>query len=247
MLRVAVVTPYYKETDDVLLKCHESVLNQSYPCTHLLVADGHPRALFGNSEKTMHTILPKGNSDNGNTPRTLGGIIADSYGFDAVAYLDADNWYEPDHIIALLKSQKNDESSLITCKRKFYDLGGDLLDITEADEDRNLHVDTSCWLIFRPAFLLLRSWLMPKPLSPLCDRIFFKKVINDRYHVTMTNHRTVAFRTQYADHYRAAGVPVPDGAKGSDWCSASMAFLKSPRGIIETTTQLGFYPDAIFS
>ena len=246
MLRVAVITPYYKETDDVLQKCHESVLSQTHPCTHVLVADGYPRQLFNISGNTMHAILPQANSDNGNTPRAIGGIIADSAGFDAVAYLDADNWYEPDHINALLKSSQSEGGDLISCKRKFYDLAGTQLHVTEAAEDRNLHVDTSCWLIFRPAFSLLRSWLMPKPLSPLCDRIFFKKVMNDRYSVTMTNHRTVAFRTQYADHYHAAGVPTPDGVRRGDWYSASVAFLKSTTGISEITKQLGFYPTSIF-
>jgi hypothetical protein len=71
-------------------------------------------------------------------------------------------------------------------------------------------------------------------------------VINDRYHIAMTDYRTVAFRTQYADHYRAAGATVPDGAKGSDWWCASVDFLRSTAGIIEITRQLGFYPAPIF-
>lgn len=247
MLRIAVITPYYKEIDDVLLKCHESVLRQTYPCTHLLVADGHPRnSLFVNSDKTLHMILPQETANNGNTPRVVGGISADAYGFDAVAYLDADNWFEPDHIMTLLEVNRTDGSALISCKRKFYDLNENLLNVTDSDEDRNVHVDTSCWLIFRPAFAVLRAWQMPKPLSPLADRIFFKKIINDRYHVTMTSYRTVAFRTQYADHYRAAGATVPDGAKGSDWYAPSLDFLRSLPGVVETTKQLGFYPAPIF-
>jgi glycosyltransferase involved in cell wall biosynthesis len=248
MFRVAVVTPYHKETDAVLSQCHDSVLGQTYPCTHLLVADGHPRqSLFAASGNTMHVVLPQENGDNGNTPRAVGGICADSYGFDAVAYLDADNWFEPDHIENLVRVHETSGSVLITCKRKYYDLAGNLLPISQLDEDRNLHVDTSCWLIFRPAFANLRVWLMPKPLSPLCDRIFFRKILNDRYTVTATDYRSVAFRTQYADHYIAAGRAVPDGAKGNDWWRAALEFLHSPVGIAETTKQLGFYPAPIFA
>ena len=41
--RVAVITPYYKEPLAQLRQCHDSVLAQSEPCLHVLVADGHPR------------------------------------------------------------------------------------------------------------------------------------------------------------------------------------------------------------
>jgi hypothetical protein len=82
MLKIAVVTPYYIENEDILQKCHESVLRQSYPCTHILVADGHPKSLFDEQPKAMHIILPQANGDMGNTPRAIGGILADAYGFD---------------------------------------------------------------------------------------------------------------------------------------------------------------------
>ena len=109
MLKIAVVTPYNKENDDILRQCHVSVLRQSYPCTHILVADGHPKSLF-DEPKTMHVILPQANGDMGNTPRAIGGILADAYGFDAVAYLDADNWYDPSHIEGLITAHEaNDQ------------------------------------------------------------------------------------------------------------------------------------------
>ena len=108
--QVAVVTPYYKENDDILRQCHLSVLRQSYPCTHILVADGHPKPLFDEQPKTMHITLPQANGDMGNRPRAIGGILAESYGFDAVAYLDADNWYDLAHIERLIAAhQANDQ------------------------------------------------------------------------------------------------------------------------------------------
>ena len=123
MLRIAVVTPYYRESDDILNTCHSSVIRQNYPCTHILVADGHPKSQFREQPKTMHVILPQANADMGNTPRAIGGILADAYGFDAVAYLDADNWYDPAHIEALVGAHEaNDQIPLVTCKRRFYDL-----------------------------------------------------------------------------------------------------------------------------
>jgi len=42
-MRVAVVTPYYKEPEAWLARCLTSVREQTYPVTHLVVADGHPQ------------------------------------------------------------------------------------------------------------------------------------------------------------------------------------------------------------
>ena len=43
-MRVAVITPYYKEPEAWLARCLTSVREQSYPVTHFVVADGHPQA-----------------------------------------------------------------------------------------------------------------------------------------------------------------------------------------------------------
>jgi glycosyltransferase involved in cell wall biosynthesis len=240
--QIAVVTPYYKEPDDILLQCHDSVLRQTIPCTHILVADGYPRPIFNNAPDLLHITLPRANADVGNTPRALGGIAAESYGFDAVTYLDADNWYEPEHLANLWQAHQQSGHPLVTCKRRFYDPNGIPMPIVEFAEDANTHVDTSCWLIARPAFSMLRAWLMPKPLSPVGDRIFFQKALHERFAIDMTNHRTVAFRTRYADHFRAANMPVPDDAKGNDTFDLPASYLRTPDGIVETIRALGFYP-----
>jgi glycosyltransferase involved in cell wall biosynthesis len=246
MLKIAVVTPCYKENDDILRQCHLSVLRQSYPCTHILVADGHPKSLFDEQPKTMHVILPQANGDMGNTPRAIGGILADASGFDAVAYLDADNWYDPSHIEGLIAAHEaNNQISLVSCKRRFYDLEGCQLHITEPDEDANRHVDTSCWIVFRPAFSLLRAWLMPKVLGPICDRIFLQKVAHERFWRFATDNRTVAFSTQYAVHYQAARVPVPAEAKSTALSEEIIRYLSSVDGVVEVTNRLGFYPRLI--
>jgi hypothetical protein len=44
-MRVAVITPYFKEPLEQLRRCHESVANQTHGETvHFMVADGHPQA-----------------------------------------------------------------------------------------------------------------------------------------------------------------------------------------------------------
>jgi glycosyltransferase involved in cell wall biosynthesis len=247
MLKIAVVTPYYKERDNILVQCHESVAQQSYPCTHILVADGHPKPMFNEQPKILHVTLPQANEDTGNTPRAIGGILADAYGFDAVAYLDADNWFDRTHIEGLVAvHEANNQISLVTCKRRFYDLEGQELFISDADEDANVHVDTSCWIVFRPAFSLLRGWLMPKVLGPIGDRIFLQKAVHERFWRVATDKRTVAFRTRYAVHYQAAGLPAPEGSKSSTLLNEEMRkYLLSTDGVAEITNCLGFYPRLI--
>jgi hypothetical protein len=114
--------------------------------------------------------------------------------------------------------------------------------ITEPDEDANRHVDTSCWIVFRPAFSLLRAWLMPKVLAPVCDRIFLQKVVHERFRRLAVDHRTVAFRTRFAGHYQAAGVPVPPEAKMAYLSDEIVKYLCSVDGVVEVTNCLGFYP-----
>jgi glycosyltransferase involved in cell wall biosynthesis len=243
MLKIAVVTPYYNEDNDILEQCHSSVMNQSYPCTQILVADGNPKPQFDEQPNTMHVILPQANADLGNTPRAIGGILADAYGFDAVAYLDADNWYDSVHIEGLIEAHgANSQISLISCKRRFYDLQGRQLHTTEPDEDANQHVDTSCWLVFRPAFALLRAWLMPKVLAPIGDRIFLQKAAHDRFQRFATGNRTVNYRTLYAGHYRRAGAPVPAEAKLTYFSEEIVKYLCSLDGVTEVTNSMGFYP-----
>jgi glycosyltransferase involved in cell wall biosynthesis len=242
MVKVAVITPYYKETEQILRQAHESVLRQTHPCRHFMIADGYPNPAFATSADVEHVTLPLANADNGNTPRAFGGLLAKSYGFDAVAYLDADNWFEPTHIEQMVAEHLRTKAPLIGCKRQFCDLDGKLMPITEPDEDANRHVDTSCWLVFRPAFAMLQTWLMPKQLSPICDRIFYTKALHERYSIFLTNARTVVFRTQYAYHYQLAGWPVPEGAKGSEEFTECNRFLLSVDGVRELVDTLGFYP-----
>ncbi len=240
MLKVAVVTPYYKESPEILKKCHESVMAQTHPCDHFLIADGHPSPLF--YKHAHHIVLPQANGDNGNTPRAIGGLLAESYGYDAVAYLDADNWYLPTHIANLASVFESRRTALICSKRLFCDMDGEMMDITDPDDDANRHVDTSCWLVTRPGFAMLRTWLMPKVLGPFCDRIFLQKARHDRFGMAFVNSKTMVFRTQYIPHYRAAGREPPPNAKGPAEFNEQLKHLSNRAVLTEFVAKLGFMP-----
>ncbi len=229
--RIAVVTPYYREPRAVLWQCHRSVLDQGVGAEHFLIADGFALPEIDDWQ-AHHVKLPTAHGDNGNTPRGLGSLLAKAEGFDFIAWLDADNWYHPGHLASLLALHRQTASAICSSFRTFHIPSGARLDITEADEDTLRHVDTSCYLIHRSNFDLLGIWLdMPRIVAPLCDRVFVDAILKKGRHIRSTGQRTVAFRTQYASHYRAAGLPVPKGAKDADFADAAHQYLRANAGL----------------
>ena len=243
MYKIAVITPYYKEPTEVLKKAHDSVLNQGVNADHFFIADGFPN-LEITSWKAKHIILSESHGDNGNTPRGIGSALADIEGYDFIAYLDADNWYHENHLQSLIQLYEETKISICTSFRTFHTLDGEDLKIRERDEDLLLHVDTSCLFIHRSSFALTTFWLkIPKQLSPMCDRVFVASCRANRYPMASTKKRTVAFRSQYESHYKAANRTSPQDIKISkEIFYPCYQYLKSATGVNECISRLGFWP-----
>lgn len=240
---IYVVTPYYQESLEVLRRCHESVLAQQVDAriTHVMVADGFARPEIDEWD-VEHVKLPKAHGDNGNTPRGIGAILAQTQDAEFIAYLDADNWFYPEHLHVLLEGHRQSQASISCSSRHFYDPQGQRLDVQEEAEDRFAHVDTSCFLVHRSAFASTDLWTgMPKPLSPICDRIFFAGLRHRRYSMCFTGQRTVGFTSLYEPHYKALGRALPKGSKSGTY-ESEMAYLLSADGVRETVDRLGFWP-----
>jgi glycosyltransferase involved in cell wall biosynthesis len=245
--RIAVITPYCGESIEVLRQCHDSVLAQEQhgvQADHFLVADGRAnKAVDG--WQAHHIVLPHAHADNGNTPRAVGSVVAETEGYEFIAYLDADNWFHPEHLRSLLDLREATKVPVTCAWRTFHRLDGMVMEISEADENSFQHVDTSCYLIHRSAFACTSCWYrMPKPLSPLCDRIFFRALKNSRWGMAFTGRRTVAFRSQYENHYRAIGQEPPPNAKTDRDLAPCVEYLRSVSGINETVEKLGFWPSS---
>lgn len=240
--KIAVITPYYKEPTEILWQCHQSVMSQGLPITHFMVADGHPNPNVA-SWNVQHVVLPTSHNDNGNTPRGIGALLAQSSGFEFVAYLDADNWYEETHLQSLLDLHNSHGVEVCCSFRNYYDLEGNLMaGVREQDEDACTHVDTSCFLIHKSAFRSAYVWTsMPKELAPICDRIFYYGLKHARYKIGHSRRRTVAFRSQYAFHYQLAGRPIPVGAKTSVG-ALPMKWLLTLEGVKTCQSELLFVP-----
>jgi glycosyltransferase involved in cell wall biosynthesis len=210
--RVAVITPYCTESPQLLQRCHASVLAQHYPCTHFLVADGPGLAELA-GWYCRHIVLGASHGDNGNTPRSIGALAAMNEGFDAVAFLDADNWFSPEHLQAAIECQAATEAAVVFSDRHIVFPDGQRLTL-QPEEDR-LHrlADTSCMVVFEPAFSSLALWAqMPRQLAPQCDRVMFAHLMATQS-CAWTNQATLFFETWYAGHFLAAGLLPPATAK----------------------------------
>jgi hypothetical protein len=241
-MKIAIITPYFKESLDILEQCYNSVLAQGVNADHYFIADGLPRNEI-NSWKIKHIILEKSHNDNSNTPRGIGSNIARKLNYDFISYLDADNWFHKDHLKSLINLHNDIKANVCCSKRTFHHINGKELYITEVQEDEFEHVDTSCFLIHNSAFEVTKIWeKMPKILSPICDRIFYKSIIiHKKYSVAFSNLRTVAFRSQYLSHYKGTNEKLPENLKeliekeSYDW-------LKTEIGKKISKKTLGFYP-----
>jgi hypothetical protein len=211
-MRIAVVTPYHREDIPVLAQCHESVNAQSTPCTHVMVADGCPSTEVA-KWTVDHVVLPRAHNDIGSTPRVIGSFHAIGLGFDGIAFLDADNWYRPDHIATLLELHRRSGASFLTSSRLLCRLDGSVMGLCDAT-DGSRFVDTSCMLLMRPAFGLISNWrLMPEYAQIISDRVFL--FLAKAAHVKMAHSAepTVHYRCGKAGIYEHFGEPPPAGVR----------------------------------
>jgi glycosyltransferase involved in cell wall biosynthesis len=241
-MKIAVITPYYQESLDYLQQCHQSVLNQDVEVDHFFIADGYPREELL-SWKIKHISLPQAHADNGNTPRGIGGRLADAEGYTFITYLDADNWYHPGHLKNMLDLWQKTRADVCASYRTFHALNGQELKVQEKDEMEFKHVDTSCLMLHRRAFDMLDVWLkMPKQLSPICDRIFYAGIRRKHYRLAFTRQKSVAFRSQYASHYEHSQIDVSGLNLKRQVTREPYQWLLSPEGLHKTVDSLGYLP-----
>jgi glycosyltransferase involved in cell wall biosynthesis len=200
-MKVAVITPYYKESPEVLKRCMDSVANQTHAdIIHVMVADGYPsRYVINRAEgntKIMHIVIPNC-GDYGDTPRAIGAaVIACRKEYDAVAFLDADNWYEPDHIEEALKHMSK---PIVTTGRNLRRVDGSLLAPCPESDGVNF-CDTNCYVIHRNAFGVIGRWTYKENKYGIVgDRMFWQSLPKE--HVARSPKHTVNYTTKFAVHY----------------------------------------------
>ena len=211
-IKPAVVTPYCGESARVLSRCHHSVACQTYPARHFFVADGLPDPAV-DEFNAEHIILSKSHDDFGNTPRALGALSAINQGFNAVFFLDADNWYLHNHVEEGVKLKFQNSSIDVAASFRRIILPSNV-EISPDQEDLDFcHLDTSCMGFFESAFMLLPFWATMTPeLSPIGDRIVYQEMKSRNLKIEWTKRESVFYSSNYAHHYQRAGLQVPEDA-----------------------------------
>lgn len=221
-MRVAVVTPYYKEPLEFLRRCHESVSRQSHPCLHVMVADGYPDEEVARWP-VDHVVLPRAHNDVGSTPRLIGCYHAIGLGYDAVAVLDADNWYRDDHIAALVRLCDETGAAFVSSTRTLCRLDGSVMRTCHMTNPERF-IDTSCMMFARPAFPTLAHWaLMPEYGHLISDRIMLHHVKASGVRRAHNPEATVFYRCCKAGIYGVLGEPIPEGVQPAADCNGAMA------------------------
>jgi hypothetical protein len=210
--RIAVITPYAREPVGVLQRCHDSVQAQTLPCDHFMASDGFPRDEVDHWN-VRHIRLATPSNDFGDTPRRLAGNLVRDEGYDAVAYLDADNALRPRHLESLFALHRQRGSSVCHAARTFHRVDGTLMPLLQ-EGDNHDHVDTSCLLIAAEAFELLSFWgSWPQELSAIDDRLFWKSIVGRGVPTAFSGALTCKYEASHEAFFRALNEPPPAGTR----------------------------------
>jgi hypothetical protein len=211
---VAIITPYFKESRAQLERCAASVRTQTVPATHIVVADGHAQDWLDGAG-VRHLRLDRAHGDYGNTPRAVGGILAASEGFDAIAFLDADNWLDADHVETCIAAAASDpEADFVVARRRLVRADGSVLPVSARDDGDGSHVDTNCYFLLPGSFHTLGQWgVMPKPLAIIGDRVVLHSLRTQGLRAVRADRATVNYLCTWASVFVAAGEAPPDYAK----------------------------------
>lgn len=212
-MKVAVVTPYYKESREWLERCLDSVKRQTHACDHFVVADGHPQDWLDGAG-VKHVRLNQAHADFGNTPRSIGGQLAVSQGYDAIAFLDADNTLEPEHVATCLEAALESGADFVSAKRYMVRDDGSRMSVRIDEDQDGSHVDTNCLFLMFGAFHTISRWvMMPKPMAIWGDRFYLASLRQEGLKEASTPVATVNYLCTWAGVFTSIGETPPDYAK----------------------------------
>ncbi|MDR3414715.1 MAG: glycosyltransferase family A protein [Nevskia sp.] len=214
-MKYAFVTPYYREERALIERCIASVRAQTPQADHILVADGHPQDWI-DAQPVRHIRLDRCHADYGNTPRTLGALLAAAEDYAGIAFLDADNWLEPDHLAScLLAAGSTPDCDYVIAQRHLRRPDGTPLPLP--DEPVVDHVDTNCLFMLPGSYHIIPHFgLMPHGLAAVGDRIFYAALRGARMRPAVVPHKTVNYLALFASMYARAGETPPPEAKRLD-------------------------------
>lgn len=173
--KVAIVTPCI--TNEYLRQCFQSVQEQTYDnLRHYVIVDGIEHW------KSVHDIIESVVSNKRISPIYLSENIGKEYyghrafaassflvNADVIMYLDADNWYQPNHVETMI-DKLNSGFDWVYSLRNICDKSGEFLcqdnceslgkwPVYGSDYSQAYHIDTGCFAIpIQIALQLGHSW-----------------------------------------------------------------------------------------
>jgi glycosyltransferase involved in cell wall biosynthesis len=215
-MKICVVTPYFETSDAWIQQAHTSVREQTIEANHIIVCDGSAPAQLPDFKGT-HIVLQRNYKDYGNTPRLIGCYQAMAMGADAIAFLDADNWYYPDHLEGLVKYATEHRLDAIASARMLHRLDGSPMGKCPTVDGHNF-IDTNCLLVMKSAFRHMIAWtLMPQDVAAVMDQVVWKHMKEGGARMGFANRATVAYRTRHITHYQNAHEePPPEAVHRTD-------------------------------
>lgn len=212
-MRVAVVVPFASEPAAWLQACFESVITQDSPAEIIAVGDGAKLSADVMARPSKVIELPQAHYDGGRAARAIGAVEAITSGFDAVAFLDADNWFGRSHVSEMIRLHQETGAPICTSSLVVVRVDGTPFNLPSESDGEN-HADTSALFVTREAFPLLPMWaLVPPQLGTICDRIWWGLAKASGYKRAHSALRTVFYRNRYAAQYRLLGEKPPPGCK----------------------------------
>jgi hypothetical protein len=212
-MKICVVTPYFQENIEWLSQAHASVKSQTMEARHIVVCDGAAPAQIPDFHGT-HVILQRNYRDYGNTPRLIGCFNAiTTQDADAIAFLDADNWFYPDHLSYLAHIATNTHLDAVASARMLHRLDGTPM-MKCPTVDGQSYIDTNCLLVFRPAFHHLISWVLQGQdvAGHETDQFLWRTMRDAGVPLAFVDRPSVAYRTRHRVHYDQAREAPPPGA-----------------------------------
>jgi glycosyltransferase involved in cell wall biosynthesis len=215
-MKFCIVTPYYKEDRRLLERCIGSVKAQTLACDHLMVADGFPVDWIDGAG-VRHLRLDRAHGDYGNFARGVGALAASIERYDAVAFLDADNWFDPDHMALCWQAAAAAPggADLVFARRRFRRPDGSVIPGMVKDEyPFRDHVDTNCFFVLEGAYHMLHRWSsMPPEMSIIGDYLFLHMCLNEKLRFVSVIKRTVNYQCMFQNVYEMLGEAPPPGCK----------------------------------
>jgi len=225
--RYAIITPYRDETRETLERCMLSVGAQTLPVDHILVGDGGLQEWVVRSG-VRHIHLDRAHDDHGNLARAMGAMLAISEQYDGIGFLNPEDWLEPNHtevcVQTYLSAAAESPVDFVIARRTLRRVDGSIL--LQWHETPETHVDNNCFFFFPTSYPLLPHFgLIPRPLSAIGDRIFFKALRERGMRSASNAVFTVNDLCLWRSLYEALGETPPADAKPNIDDAAMEAWL----------------------